>query len=168
MAKKKKTQQEIQEMRDMPYSDYLRTTHYINLAKKIKVKANYTCSVCGITNKQLGVMLNAHHTTYDNLGDAELEENDLVCLCSACHIIEHKFTSTVGFHHCKVCENDVRYLNMIADTSQYILYKDSNIVYHTYMCPYCQTTNVNIDVDVKNIQKLYKLNSYKGVGYYYK
>lgn len=53
---------------------------YAKRDKRIKLD-NYTCQVCGTTERPLQV----HHRTYKNLGNEPME--DLITVCSVCHSI---------------------------------------------------------------------------------
>lgn len=80
--KEEKLSYKIQELRALPYSEYLLTEHWIETREKAKIKSNYRCEVCNSQNQ-----LNVHHKTYENRG-CELPE-DLIVLCQDCHKTFH-------------------------------------------------------------------------------
>jgi hypothetical protein len=73
------------------YDDYLRTIRWKRLSEETKRLAGFRCQICN-SNKNL----NAHHRTYERLGE-ELQ-SDLVCLCNACHKLFHEKMSKKETH----------------------------------------------------------------------
>lgn len=150
----------------MRYSDYLKTNHYLKLARAVKKRDNYTCQICGISKSDnQNILLNAHHTSYDNRGDYEAELNDMVTLCNACHVIEHQLTSTTQYSSCWKCGREFRLLNLIVDNTEILKennFKEGEFVENciTYKCPFCNTKMWG-KIDVYNLQKLFKINNTK-------
>lgn len=73
-----------QELRALPYKDYLHTPHW-KRKRESKLRAvGHRCQVC---DRRSGT-LDVHHRTYDRLGK-ELDE-DLTVLCRECHNIFHE------------------------------------------------------------------------------
>ena len=68
----------IQELKDMPYKEYLQTDHWKSVRKQALFRAKYKCQLC--SNKE---NLNVHHNTYKNRG--EEKDEDLIVLCQNCH-----------------------------------------------------------------------------------
>ena len=66
----------------MTYKEYLLTDKWKEKSKKCKEAYNYKCNRCGSEKE-----LQAHHITYDNVGEEPAE--DLECLCRVCHEKEH-------------------------------------------------------------------------------
>lgn len=78
-----KLHREIQELRSMPYSEYLQTPEWQETRRRAMKRAGFRCQVCNA----YGVRLNVHHRTYERRG---CEENqDLITLCEGCHEIFH-------------------------------------------------------------------------------
>lgn len=72
------------ELRGMPYREYLQTPEWKETAKRKRRQAGNRCQVCNAS----GVQLDVHHRTYENRGH-ELDE-DLIVLCHECHGIFEK------------------------------------------------------------------------------
>jgi hypothetical protein len=65
------------------YEEYLKTAAWAEKRKAAKKRANYRCQTCGVSHRKI----NAHHNTYERLGD-ELP-SDLLVLCEPCHRTFH-------------------------------------------------------------------------------
>ncbi len=63
------------------YKEYIISNAWQEKAKAAKSRANWKCQVCNESNDK--VVLDAHHRTYERLGD-ELPE-DITVLCRDCH-----------------------------------------------------------------------------------
>ena len=72
----------INALRVMPYAEYLKSKHWLNLRKKMIETAGGRCQLC---NKD--GTLNVHHRTYERRGNESL--SDLIVLCRACHAKFH-------------------------------------------------------------------------------
>lgn len=73
----------IEHLRTMPYTEYLKTEHWQVTRNRALKRANFKCQVCNTNQRQLHV----HHRTYVNRGD---EQNaDLIVLCADCHQTFH-------------------------------------------------------------------------------
>jgi DNA polymerase III alpha subunit len=73
----------IDELKSMPYQDYLETTWWQNL-RKIKLhESGNRCQLCNAKNTELHV----HHKTYERRGNELL--SDLIVLCKDCHAKFH-------------------------------------------------------------------------------
>lgn len=78
----------LQELKSMPYTEYLKTDEWKRARDKALRKARYKCELCFA-----GFPLNTHHKTYVRRG--EEESSDLIVLCEACHAKFHdKFPKT--------------------------------------------------------------------------
>lgn len=64
------------------YSDYGNKFTYA-LKKKIRERDNYTCQVCGLSEKNHGKKLAVHHIDYDKKNSSE---DNLIALCEPCHL----------------------------------------------------------------------------------
>lgn len=71
-------------LRNMPYTDYLNSTHWQNLRPKALKYYSYKCQKCGCKND-----LHVHHLSYANKGFEQIAI-DLTVLCSTCHKKVHK------------------------------------------------------------------------------
>lgn len=60
------------------YKQYIQSPEWKRKANEAKQRAGYRCQVCNGTGK-----LDAHHRTYDRLGDERPE--DITVLCRDCH-----------------------------------------------------------------------------------
>lgn len=65
------------------YSKYILSAEWKDKAASAKFRANYRCQVCNATEQ-----LQAHHRTYERLGN-ELPE-DITVLCDDCHRMYHE------------------------------------------------------------------------------
>lgn len=83
-AMRQKEEARLQELKSMPYYDYLRTEEWQERRKKALKRAGFRCQVCNI----YGVRLNVHHRTYERRG--EEDNKDLITLCKNCHTIFHE------------------------------------------------------------------------------
>lgn len=73
-----------EELRAMPYSAFLETDYWRQIAKKIKERDGKRCVVCN-SSKDLA----AHHRTYQHHGEEHLFLGDLTTLCEKCHTRHH-------------------------------------------------------------------------------
>lgn len=79
MLQKLEYEKNIQDLRSMPYTDYLKTEHWQYTRTKALKRARYRCQLCNRGN----ISLHVHHRTYENRG---YEQNDdLIVLCADCH-----------------------------------------------------------------------------------
>ncbi len=83
-AQVEKKRARIQELRAMPYRDYLLTPDWQKKRLYALKRAGGRCQVCNHLNKRLDV----HHRTYERLGDEHY--TDLLVLCHSCHGTFHK------------------------------------------------------------------------------
>lgn len=72
-------------LKDMPYSEFLKTPYWKAIRAYVKDKAGNKCSVCGSKTH-----LQIHHKTYAHHGDELHHLQDLVCVCEKCHNQIHK------------------------------------------------------------------------------
>lgn len=77
-------------IKQMKYSDFLKTPYWKYISWKTKYRANNVCALCGKGGK-----LNVHHKSYENHGYEHCWKgaNDLIVLCQNCHA---KFHDKVG------------------------------------------------------------------------
>ena len=76
-------QAHIEQLKYMPYSEYLQTEHWQEVRKYCLKKAGYRCQLCHSNRK-----LNVHHKTYEHRGEEDQGwnwKNDLIVLCQSCH-----------------------------------------------------------------------------------
>lgn len=73
-------------IKNMEYSDFLKTLYWKTIAQHVKYKANYKCRLCSNTEK-----LNAHHNTYTGHGYEHIDwKEDLICTCKDCYEKHHE------------------------------------------------------------------------------
>lgn len=72
----------IEQLRHMPYSDYLQTPEWKRRRSLALERANHKCQLCGKKNR-----LEVHHNSYEHLGNEH--DLDLVVLCARCHSHHH-------------------------------------------------------------------------------
>lgn len=72
-------------LKDMPYSEFLKTPYWKAIRAYVKDKAGNKCSICGSKTR-----LQIHHKTYAHHGDELHHLQDLVCVCEKCHNQIHK------------------------------------------------------------------------------
>jgi 5-methylcytosine-specific restriction endonuclease McrA len=73
----------LQELKSMPYTEYLKTDHWKSVRNRALRKAWYKCSLCGNTSE-----LHVHHNNYENRGCEK--DSDLIVLCKNCHEKHHE------------------------------------------------------------------------------
>lgn len=69
---------ELQHLKQMPYSEYLKTDHWQEVRRKSIKRSGFKCQLCN----EEGV-LNVHHRTYENRGQEGYL--DVIVLCADCH-----------------------------------------------------------------------------------
>ena len=75
----------LEDLKTMPYEEFLETFYWKKLRKKILIRDKYRCQKC---YRFVGTrLLRVHHKTYERRG-CELMA-DLITLCDACHKKEH-------------------------------------------------------------------------------
>lgn len=74
--------QKIQELRTMPYADYLNTEHWKKTRQWALKRAGHRCQLCNAKSP-----LDVHHRTYERRGCEW--HSDLIALCRDCHEIFH-------------------------------------------------------------------------------
>ncbi len=70
--------QRIQELKSMPYPEYLQTPEWAKKRQQILERDGGRCRICDSSES-----LNVHHRTYERRGNEDL--NDLTTLCRRCH-----------------------------------------------------------------------------------
>lgn len=86
----------------LSYSEQIKSPHWQKRRLQILQRDNFTCQICGSTEKTLHV----HHLCYRK--DAKIwdyPDNTLITLCEDCHRMEHEMQS----------ENDYSVTNLIND-----------------------------------------------------
>ena len=66
----------------IPYSQYLQSSHWEVKRQDILIRDDHTCDRCGSYTE-----LQVHHLNYDNLWHEK--DEDLITLCKDCHAEEH-------------------------------------------------------------------------------
>jgi len=74
--------EKIEDLKTMPYKEYLQSNHWKAMRKRQLKLANYKCGLCNSKDN-----LNVHHKTYENRGDEK--DEDLIVLCQECHAKFH-------------------------------------------------------------------------------
>ena len=77
----KNSLKDLNNLKIMPYNEYLQTKHWKKVRTKILDKI-HKCQLCSSKYN-----LQIHHNTYDNLGEERYE--DLIVLCEICHARHH-------------------------------------------------------------------------------
>ena len=72
----------LQELRSMPYEEYLQTDEWDEKRRRALWRADYKCELCNSNGK-----LHVHHKTYERRG--EERNKDLIVLCENCHKTHH-------------------------------------------------------------------------------
>jgi uncharacterized membrane protein YuzA (DUF378 family) len=70
----------IRRLKEMPYQQYLLTSHWKSLKERCRKRDENRCQQCGSSES-----LNVHHWSYKNRGDSKREIDDLELLCKDCH-----------------------------------------------------------------------------------
>lgn len=73
----------LEELKNMPYTEYLQTDEWAHTRQAALKRAHYRCQLCN--SKQ---NLHVHHRTYERLGKEAA--HDLVVLCEICHQKHHE------------------------------------------------------------------------------
>lgn len=82
-ARRKADAERAEELRWMPYRDYLGTDDWSERRKSVIRRAGFRCQVCASEGR-----LHVHHRTYINRGNERPE--DMIALCAGCHELFHK------------------------------------------------------------------------------
>lgn len=69
---------DINNLKFMPYEEYLQTNHWKDVRKRALYRSGYKCQLCSSKGN-----LNVHHNTYENRGNEK--DEDLIVLCEKCH-----------------------------------------------------------------------------------
>ena len=77
------TPERIQELRIMPYEEYLKTPEWQHKRELALERDEYHCRVCNCHEN-----LHVHHRTYERRGSENL--HDLTTLCNDCHEHFHR------------------------------------------------------------------------------
>lgn len=72
----------VRTLREMPYQEYLLTTHWQWKRYRKLAQVGFRCEHCRGT-----VLLQVHHKTYERIGTERM--SDLVVLCDGCHQEQH-------------------------------------------------------------------------------
>ena len=72
------------------YSDYLKSSEWKSIAKKIRKRDEFKCTKCNSSES-----LQVHHTSYDNIFNERNHLEDLILLCDCCHKKEHNIKEEV-------------------------------------------------------------------------
>lgn len=83
-------QKRLQELKDMPYQEYLKTPEWQARRKQHLRSVGYRCQVCNAS----GVLLDVHHRTYERRGEEHYK--DLIALCRNCHELFHNSGKLAG------------------------------------------------------------------------
>lgn len=75
----------VQNLKSLPYKEYLQTEHWKIISQKTKERDNNKCRLCDSEYR-----LNVHHKCYDHRGEEQYYLEDLVTLCNNCHDKFHK------------------------------------------------------------------------------
>jgi hypothetical protein len=73
-----------EELKRMPYPEFLKTNYWRSVADQVKKRDGYRCVVCN-SPKDIA----AHHRTYQHHGEEHLFMSDLTTLCEPCHSRHH-------------------------------------------------------------------------------
>ena len=90
--KKNKKKLRVEQLRKMPYKEYLQTREWKDKARKAKKRARNRCQICN--RPQTEVILDVHHRTYERRGQER--PDDLTVLCRECHKIFEENRERVG------------------------------------------------------------------------
>jgi 5-methylcytosine-specific restriction endonuclease McrA len=82
-AEEEQAAKRVQELKTMPYKEYLQTPEWQAIREKSLEIAGYRCEVCNAEKS-----IDIHHRTYERRG--EECSGDLVALCRSCHTLFHK------------------------------------------------------------------------------
>jgi len=72
----------LDELKSMPYAEYLQTPEWDATRKAALKRARYRCELCNNQGQ-----LHVHHKTYERLGEEYAK--DLITLCADCHAKHH-------------------------------------------------------------------------------
>jgi len=126
----------IENLKSMPYKEYLQTDHWKETRKKALHRANYKCQLC--SNKDA---LNVHHNTYENRGQEK--DEDLIVLCQECH----------AKHHEKSEDKDMVVKNRNKTKTAFFIYiKGLDNSLDTQINTFLENTYYNEIVDIKMTQ----------------
>lgn len=94
-------QEEQKSKTAIDYFDYIKSTAWKQKAEEAKARAGNRCQVCNRSRAE--VQLDAHHRTYDHLGNEKPE--DITVLCRECHqLYEDEKKDKQSSKQCKRCK----------------------------------------------------------------
>lgn len=73
----------IEHLKEIPYSDYLLTEHWVYFSKRVKKYYGNKCMMCNSKDN----IIDVHHRTYENRGREMYD--DVILLCRICHAKFH-------------------------------------------------------------------------------
>lgn len=77
-------QAEVDHLASLNYKDFLRTDYWRVFSRNRKYNAWYTCQFCGVKTP-----LDAHHLSYEFLGQEIIFPHTITCICRQCHDKQH-------------------------------------------------------------------------------
>lgn len=80
-SRKAEEQSRIEQLKSMPYREFLETEFWQEVRKRKLKQARFKCQMCNISNNRL----NVHHRTYEHHGEEDMYLGDLIVLCEHCH-----------------------------------------------------------------------------------
>lgn len=83
----KKDSKIMTKLKQMPYDEYLKTSHWQKVRQRKIKDVGYKCQICGESGKELHL----HHNSYEHKGEEQHYLEDLVVLCCDCHNLFHKY-----------------------------------------------------------------------------
>ena len=79
-------QKYMEDLRNLPYTEYLQTEHWQKVRKYALQRAGYSCQLCNEKGP-----LDVHHRTYERLGWEW--DKDVIALCRDCHEKHHDISN---------------------------------------------------------------------------
>lgn len=74
----------------LKYQRYIRSKAWKDIRDEVFEERGRRCQCCGRREEEDSAKLSVHHNSYDHLYDERNHKEDLLVVCSVCHLAIHK------------------------------------------------------------------------------
>jgi predicted HNH restriction endonuclease len=72
------------------YQKYIRSKEWKEIRDEVFEERNQRCQICGRREGEDKAKLSVHHNSYEHLYDERDHKEDLLVVCSVCHLAIHR------------------------------------------------------------------------------